>query len=115
MERNERRVDDDQVETGRKCVIGQRSEIRAFDDGHPRIGAQLPRELTVTDVEGGDVPRAAREYDVGEAAGRRADIEYVPPLRREIERAERSRELLAPAANVGGRLPDIEHRTGSQE
>ena len=48
-----------------------------FEDEHARIGPQLPVELAVADVERDDVPGAALEQHVGEAAGRGADVERV--------------------------------------
>ena len=48
----------------------------AHDDA--RVLAQLPGELAVADIDGVDLPRAARQQHIGEAAGRGADIERDP-------------------------------------
>ena len=52
--------------------------VDVLADGHARVGAQPPVELSVSDVERDDVPRAALQQDVGESPGRRADVEREP-------------------------------------
>jgi len=44
-------------------------------DDHPRVLPQLPRQLVGADVDRIDLRRAAAQQNIGEAAGRRADIE----------------------------------------
>ena len=56
-------------------------------------------QLPVPDVEGGDARGAVLEHAVGEAAGRRADVEAVEPFDVEAERLERAFELPAAAAH----------------
>ena len=60
-------------------------------------------ELPVADVERDHARRAALEQDVGEAAGRRADVEAVEARGVDAEHVERVRELLAAARDVGRR------------
>ncbi len=51
------------------------AEVRAFDHGDARIVSQLPIELSVANVDGGNVRGAALQQTVGEAAGRSTDVE----------------------------------------
>src|ERR687887_69796 len=44
-------------------------------DDNTRVLAQLPGELPVSDIHGVDAHSAARQQDIGEAAGRGADVE----------------------------------------
>ena len=57
-------------------------------------------QLAVADVDGDDTRGAALQQDVGEAAGRGADVETVEPRRIDAELVERMRELLAAARDV---------------
>ena len=57
-------------------------------------------QLAVADVEGDHARGAALEEDVGEAAGRGADVEAVEAGRIDAERVEPVRELLAAARDV---------------
>ena len=52
--------------------------VDAFEDDDARVAAQPPVELAVADVERDDACGAALQQDVGEAAGRRADVERRP-------------------------------------
>ena len=54
---------------------GEVARVHALDHGDARVGAQLPVQLAVADVEGDHAPRAAVQQHVGEAAGRGADVE----------------------------------------
>ena len=65
-------------------------------------------ELAVADVERDHARGAALEQAVGEAAGRRADVEAVPARRVDAERVERVRELLAAARDEPRRALDLE-------
>ena len=56
-------------------VGGQRARVDAFEDDDARIVPQPPIELPVADVERDDAGGAAPQQHVGEAAGRRADVE----------------------------------------
>ena len=51
-ERNERRIDDDQIEPLGKRIAGQAAEIGSLAHVHSRIAAQSPIELAVADVDG---------------------------------------------------------------
>ena len=61
-------------------------------------------QLPVADVERDHARGPALEQHVGEAAGRRADVERVAPGDLDAERLERVRELLAPARDEARRL-----------
>ena len=86
------------VDAMRHVVGRQRARVDPFADEDARVGAQPPIELAVADVERDDAGRAALEQHVGEAAGRRADVERAAPVRVDAERVERVRELDAAAA-----------------
>ena len=63
-----------------RADVGQRfaseiARVGALDHRHARVLPQLPVQLPVADVQGDDVARAALQQHVGEAAGRRADVE----------------------------------------
>ena len=60
-------------------------------------------ELAVADIDGEDLPSAAGDEYMGEAAGRGADIERDPAQRIEAEGVEGGRELKAAAGDVGVR------------
>ena len=57
-------------------------------------------ELAVADVDGGDAGGAALEQDVGEAAGRCADVDTVAAGWIEAERVQRVRKLVRPTRDV---------------
>src|SRR5205807_496059 len=84
----------------------------ALQYGHARVGAQARVELAVADVERDHVRRAALEQDVGEAAGRGADVERVRAGDVEPELVERVCELLPAARDIGRRALDVELRVG---
>ena len=105
-QRDERRVDDDQIEAAGKRIVGEQPEIRPLDHGHARILAQLPGQLSVADVERDDRARAVREQRIGEAAGRSADVEHVEAGRIERKRRQRPLELFTAAADVARRHID---------
>src|SRR5581483_6635531 len=67
-------------------------------------------ELAVAHVESDHSPRTALQENVGEAAGRRAEVERVEPGDVEGERVERVRELVARARYVRRRSRDLEWR-----
>ena len=90
--------------------LGQFAGVGALEHGHARIVAEPRVQLAVADVEGHDARGAALEQDVGEPAGRCADIEAVEPRRIDAGCFERVRELLAAARDVTRRLRHRELR-----
>ena len=70
---------------------------RTIDAG---IAPQLPIELAVADVQRDDARRPAAKQDVGEAAGRGADVERETAGHLDPEDIQRVRELDAAAADV---------------
>ena len=84
--------------------------VRALEHGHARVVAQPLVELAVADVERDHARGAALEQDVGEAAGRGADVERVTPGRVDAELVERVRELVAAARDEPRRPLDDELR-----
>ncbi len=99
-QRDERDVDGDQVEGTGQVVGRQIAGVDVLAHDHARVGAQAPVELSVADVERDDLPRAALQQHVGEAAGRRADVERERAGDLDAERVERVREFQPPATDV---------------
>ena len=80
-QRDERHVDHREV-----ARLGDPREIEvadvlALEHDDARVLAERPRELAVADVDRVDPRRAAAQQHVGEAAGRRADVERGHPGR----------------------------------
>ena len=78
------------------------------------VVAQRPRELAAADVDRDHVRRAAPQQAVGEAAGRRADVDRAPARDVDAERVERARELRAAARHelLARRLGGDDDRLG---
>ena len=100
VERDERDVDDGEIDRLGECRRREPAGVRALERRHTVVAAQRFGELTATHVESVDVARAALQQHVGEAAGRRTDVERRHPGRVDPELVERSRELVAAAAHV---------------
>ena len=86
--------------------------VGLFRHDHARISAQLPGKLAMADIDGVDLRGAAIEQDVGETAGRRADIETDPPGRIDAETLDAMGQL-QPAARDPGMVPAA-HRQPSR-
>ena len=78
----------------------QRARVDPLEHDDAGIAPQLPVELAVADVERDDPRRAAPEQDVGEPAGRGADVERETSGHVDAEDVQRVRELDAAAADV---------------
>ena len=103
--RYEAHIDDDRIRRFAKRVRRQRSRVDAFERADARVGRKARIELSVADIDGDDLRRAARQQDVGEASGRSADIEADEARGIEPEGVERSDKLDAAARRPGvGRL-----------
>ena len=89
---------------------GERAGVRALHRDDARVAAQRLGELAAAHVESVDARRAALQQHVGEAAGRRADVEADEPGRVDPERVEAGRELVAAAADVGLGVVDLDAR-----
>ncbi|MNL68106.1 hypothetical protein D3C87_1927760 [compost metagenome] len=65
--------------------------------------------LTEADVHGEDLGRAAIQTDLGEAAGRGADVQNRPPLDHDRPQVQRAFQLQRPAPDpaVGGGVTDL--------
>ena len=74
-------------------------DVRALEDGHSRVLADLPGELPVVHVEGRHARGARLQQAVGEAAGGRADIQAVHAGDVLLERVQRPLKLLAAAGD----------------
>ncbi len=85
---------------------GQGTGVRPFHRHDARIAAERLGQLAAADIEGVDAGGAALQQDVGEAAGRGADIERDQPPRIDLERVERGRQLVTAAADIWLRLGD---------
>ncbi len=77
------------------------ARIGALQHDHARVVAQRPGKLAVTDIDRVDPRGAVLEQDVGEAAGRRPDVDRDRPGRVDGEMRQRVRELDAAARNPG--------------
>src|ERR1700730_4250210 len=96
---DERDVEDGQV--GRHWQLIEVSDVDPLHHGYAWILPEAPRQLTVADVDCDHARRPALEEDVGETAGRRADIERGPAGRIDREGIERCRQLFSTATDVG--------------
>ena len=74
------RVAGDDVDRLGDVGMGQVARVDPFVDDDPRILAQLPGELAMTDIDGVNPPGTAIEQHLGEAAGRGADVEGDAPV-----------------------------------
>src|SRR2546427_3884372 len=99
-ERDERDVDDDEVDRAGQVAGREVARIEALDDDHARIVSKRPVELAVADVERDHAQRAALDEGVGETAGRGADVERLASLDLNAKRVERMSELDASTADV---------------
>ena len=79
----------------------ERPRVDAFADEHAGVAAELPVQLIVSDVERDHVACAALQQHVGEAAGRRSDVERPSSFDGNPEHVQRVRQLEAAAADVG--------------
>ena len=84
----------------RHIVRGQHAGVDAFVDEDARIVTKPPVELSAADVDGDDARRPAAQEDIGETAGRCADVERPASRRIDAECVERARQLHAAAADV---------------
>ncbi len=111
LQRNERHVDRHQSERPGLDWQVLRSEpprVGAFDDDDPWVGANLPVELVVADVEGDNPGRAALQQHVGEAARGSADVEGNNAGGINAKGVERVRKL-EPATTDPGMIGSAKH------
>ena len=80
--------------------------VRALDHRDAIVGAQRPVELTIGDVEGDHVGRAALQQAVGEAARRGPDVQAPAPGDVDARRLQRVGELDPPARDEARALVD---------
>jgi 1-acyl-sn-glycerol-3-phosphate acyltransferase len=73
-QRNERNVHRKKVYRVGHLLARHLAHVGAFEVDDALVGAQLPRQLTVADVDGIDLFGAVLEHAVGEAAGGSADV-----------------------------------------
>ena len=103
--RDEAHVDDDCVRRLGETLGVKRARIDALERAHARVGGEARIELAAADVDRDHLRRAARKQDVGEAAGRGADVEADEARGIEREGVERGGELDPAARGPGvGRL-----------
>ena len=83
----------------------QRARVEAFQRADAGVSREARIELSVADIDGDDLRRAARKQDIGKASGRSADVEADETRRIEPEGVERGGELDPAARRPGvGRL-----------
>ena len=87
-------------ERGREGQLAQRARVDALEHDHARVVAEPRVQLAVADVERDHARGAALQQDVGEAAGRGAEVEAVEPGGVDAEAVERVGELEPGARDV---------------
>ena len=106
---DERHVDGDQVGRVRKLARLQVARVAALEHGDALVVANPPVELAVADVDGHDLGGTRLQQAVGEAPGRRADVEAAPAGDFDlVELAQRPLELQPPARHVARPLADAD-------
>ena len=108
LERDERDVDRGKRDRLGKRRRGQGARVRALHRDDARVASQRFGELPASHVESVDAGRTALQEDVGEAAGRGADVEAHEPARVDPEGIERGGELVAAPADEGLGLVHID-------
>src|SRR5262249_60396840 len=96
-EANKARIAGDQLDRLGDVGTCEVARIHSFENDDPRILAQFPGELPMTDIDGIDAPGTAGQQYVGEAAGRGADVERDALLGLDRKMIERVGELDAAA------------------
>ena len=86
----------------------QLADVGALHDDDALVVAQPHVELAVAHVDGVDARGAALQQAVGEAAGRRADIERDQPARHRCRRPRAHGRAFAAPADKARRLRDID-------
>ena len=108
--RNEAHIDDDRVRRFAERRCRERARVDAFERADARVRRETRVELSVTDIDGDDLRRAAREQDVGEASGRGADVEADEASRIEREGVERGGKLDSAPRRPGMRRLGFDRR-----
>ena len=88
-QRNETDVADDRSRRRFEQCAREFARIEPFVNNDSAVAPQSRVDLSMADVDRINPPRAARQHDIGEAAGRGANIETVETMRIETERVER--------------------------
>ena len=89
----------DNIYRVRHCRLRQRLGVGLFHHDDAVVLAQFPRELVGADIDRKDLSRAAAEQNVGEAPGRRANVEPGRADDVEAEMVEAVGQLDSPARN----------------
>jgi hypothetical protein len=99
---------------GRRFEQGARqiARVQTFAHEYAAVSPQLLVELAMTDIDGVDESRAAREQHVGESAGRGANIEAIEAARMKPESVERRGELDAAPRDPRVRRLGLDDRAG---
>ena len=108
-ERDERHVERDSDRLGESSAVSV-AGVRPLHGDDPGVLAQPFGELSAPDVDGVDAGGTALQQDVGEATGRRTDVEADAARRVDLERIEGGGQLVAAARDV--RLPLDDGRRG---
>ena len=93
------------------------ARVHSFVHDDARILTEAPIELALPHIDRVNAGRAALQEDVGEAAGRRTNVDRDLPGHIEPERVERARQLVAATrhvlrAGVDGDVRILGHRSG---
>ena len=96
-QRNKARIHDDESRLRGQMRGGEVAGVKPLQQCHTRVARDLRMRLSVADIDGRDLIRAARKQDVGEAAGGRPDVEANLAGGIDAERVQRGRQLHAAA------------------
>jgi hypothetical protein len=99
-EADERGVDDDEICEPSDLLRLKGAGVRSFKHNHPRVDAQLVRELAITDIDRDDRHGASLKQTVRKSAGRRSKIEAAFARGIDSERDERPLKLHAPTRYI---------------
>ena len=99
--RNEAHIDDERIRRFAKPDCGERARIDPFERADARVRRKARIKLSVADIDGDDLRRAARQQDVGEAPSRGADVE-----------ADKARGIESEGVERGGKLDPAARRPG---
>lgn len=111
VEGDEGGINDAQIGVCAESSRFQVPDVGAFQADHPRIDAEFPGQLAVTDIDGKNLCRAMLQQAVGETAGRGADIKGCPADHLDGKDLQGMSQLDTAARHVGEILPaQADHR-----
>ena len=79
----------------------KRAGVEPLQRGDARVALYARMQLSMADIDGDDMARAARQQHIGEAARRSAYVEAIAPERVDVKSLQRMRQLDAAARDPG--------------